>query len=125
MPRKTTELTYQQIFDRSVGRLLKQGKKSGRSMVCQYHHANGRRCAIGVLIPKRYYSPKMEGKSVGHLFRNFSIQMSNCGFSEVHKGLLQNLQGIHDSNPVHLWRQKFRDLAAQRDLDTRVLDKAA
>jgi hypothetical protein len=61
-------MNRQRIFDEAAAFILKQGKKSCRSIKkrdgmppCAYRGVGGCRCAIGYKIPDRQYDPGFEG----------------------------------------------------------------
>ena len=50
----------QQVFNTVAKHLLTQKKKSIKDGTCRYRYRN-LSCAVGCLIPKEEYSPKLEG----------------------------------------------------------------
>lgn len=94
----------QEVFDFVVKMLHGQGGKSTNGLICMYRAANGRKCALGWLIPDEEYDPKMECNilipSVGRLG---VCEASDCFVGPEFKNnayLIRALQLAHD-NSVH------------------------
>lgn len=105
-------LTNQQIFNRVINHLRKQGKPSmgwqfatpiGVSnldpMICLYRNPNGLKCAIGCLIEDREYSPLFESNTIDSLF-DYRPKFKN--FSRRNYCLLDKLQGFHDMQMTNI-----------------------
>lgn len=112
----TTYLTNQEIFDRVSKHLLTQNAvsthfPSRRSSRCAYLASDGKKCAVGCLIPKTEYTPEMEGCSVKALFELFPDKMKACKLSEGSFGLLVTLQRVHDGCIVHEWKKELQMVA--------------
>jgi hypothetical protein len=88
-------LTEQQILDKVVQHLAQQKQRSIIGETCRYRiQKSGKilECAIGCLIPKRSYSPEMEGSSIWAL-----IETRNIFFPKIRNTqFLSELQNIHD-----------------------------
>ena len=92
--------TKQQIFDFVVKFLVKQGGPALDSQGdCVYKTSDGKKCAIGCLIPDKVYSPVFEGKSIESLLGTFkafeSVKLTQ--FALENEEFLVALQNTHDS----------------------------
>ena len=112
-------MTTQEAFDKSVTALLKQNKKSEDGRKCMYRGPEGRKCAIGHLIPDSIYDPSMERKGVNVLRYEFP-EVADL-LEDVNIELLNQLQLIHDTTPPKAWELGFNLLAYRYKLDTSVL----
>lgn len=115
----STQLTNQQIFDRVAEHLLRQacksvrggGNDSGVDQECAYRGADGRRCAIGCLIPDELYNGSIEGTAVGDLWPPL---LRECGLQIGEKtGLLQELQELHDLRQVRDWPEELQHISCK------------
>jgi hypothetical protein len=113
-------MNRQQIFDTVKNHLLAQGERCvGVNDSCAYR-SGSMRCAVGVLIPDEYYTSEMEG-----------ITASTIGCSRNGQGVydynvpewfrdnadfLEELQKLHDDEPVESWERKLRELAGSYKL---------
>jgi hypothetical protein len=120
MDRQVTELggnvKRQEIFDKVVRHLLRQNAKSlDADDECQYRAANGRKCAIGALVPARLYRASLEGTSVLGLKEHSPKLFSFLGGKR--NGLfLQQLQVIHDDHEPKLWRELLAEFGVKYSL---------
>lgn len=111
--------TNQGAFDMVVRRLFDgKGRAVNSDGSCVYRGSGGNKCAVGCLIPNKYYYEEMEGATVGA----FTIVGGN-----VSVDLLSRLQDIHDDSCC--WDGKtfiavdvLYDVAEQYELKTKVLD---
>jgi len=131
----------QEIFDTVVFHLLaQQAKAEDADGSCLYRGADGKKCAIGCLIPDDRYNDAMEGKGLTMvsilqaLKANDILAVSDYELvdgigtyedqSVPHTSLtaegrlLQNLQWIHDQEEPETWRACFRTLASALELDS-------
>jgi hypothetical protein len=106
--------TLQEVFTAVVTHLLNQGERSvASSGNCLYRSPDGRRCAVGAIIPDELYSPVMEN----------SVVQANCVWSVIKplfasptdaKYLLEELQAVHDDIPPHDWEEMLRGMAQDK-----------
>lgn len=89
------ELTNQQVVDKVYAHLKEQGKPA-RDFTgqCFYRGPGGTRCAVGCLIPPRFYHPLMETNSIDTVL--FETIFGDL-FPREQIPLLKQLQHIHDS----------------------------
>jgi hypothetical protein len=112
-------MTAQQLFNRIVRHLRKQGKKTpmkeyGLGKCCQYLASNGTKCAIGCLITKREYKSEMEGSGVDCLLNKKSSAYAPSLAAKIGDNieLARSMQRIHDHERVSSWEKAF-DFVAQ------------
>ena len=92
-------MTKQEIFDKVVKHFSIQRQAAGRGVMlcCMYRTPDGRKCAVGALIPDEAYDPSCEGEGVSTLFREYPDMMRVSGLTRRHEVLLIDLQRAHDS----------------------------
>lgn len=62
-----TRNVYQQVFNKVVKHLIKQGRRAvenGTGTSCKYRGDKGTSCAVGCLISDSYYNRSMEGSGI-------------------------------------------------------------
>jgi len=113
-------LTKQQVFDKVVRHLLKQGvvsRRDGSSIApCAYRGDGGTMCAVGCLIPDEAYDPSLEGAGAN----NPRVLAALAGVVDSEDSastrLLLSLQTIHDCIRPADWRRELKSLAKGRGL---------
>lgn len=106
-------MTPQEIFDRVVTHLRKQGKKAVienefGDISCLYRTPDGLKCAVGCLIEDDEYDPSFEGKPIGIVCEiNAIISKKLC----KHLCLVCSLQFTHDLCVIHDWESRFQFIA--------------
>lgn len=112
-------LNRQMIADRIATHLLTQREKS-RDVVglCLYRGPNGRKCAIGILIPDSKYKKKMEGGGImlQPLARILQEEIGCCSVQE--SAFLIAFQNIHDCFHPHEWLYGLCRVYKAQSLDT-------
>jgi hypothetical protein len=105
----------QETFDTVVSHLRRQNAKAvGNYGLCVYRSTNGRKCAVGCLIPDDKYSPSLEGHSLEVEFQN---ELKAILAEEGHDlDLVRQLQVIHDRVFIHHWETEFEKLGRSRRL---------
>lgn len=104
-------MSTQEIFDKVVTHLRKQGGKArDYEGVCMYRTKTGLKCAAGCLIPDEEYDPRMEGKTSNR------VQFFQNTFNYEERGLIERLQNIHDSRDVASWEEEWMDAATCHDV---------
>ena len=112
----------QEIFDKVVIALRKQGKKSMDNTmqdgnICRYRDYRGNKCAIGHLLSDEEYRPSMEGNSVRSLISFRLVSDATIEWMKPHLDLLIALQAIHDSvGGPQMWENKWEKLAKKNGL---------
>lgn len=94
-------MTPQEIFDRVVEHLYKQGNRSTDTRLCRYHNEDGTKCAIGVLIPEDIYFEEIDqnNRSIKYLLAQYKDKFPEWMHENV--ALLSELQSVHDKQ--HNW----------------------
>lgn len=114
-------LTNQQIFDKVLAHLRKQGHASNNSLgACLYRSGTGAMCAVGCLIPDSAYNPEIESIDV-HLLPDEVLVASGIDPNDdVQMELCDNLQVAHDDDLAEFgadeWEVSMRIIAHKYDL---------
>jgi hypothetical protein len=127
---KLLRMTEQEMFDKVARHLLTQGCKSQTAepsrMVfgtavhyCLYRGPEGRKCAIGALIPNWAYRKSMESKIVDMLVAEYALMK----WLIPHPALAHELQLLHDTVVVENWPIELRRTAERHGLNTEVVDE--
>lgn len=116
----------QQVFEIAAKHLIKQGVKAKVDGACAYRGDHGTMCAVGVLIPDKYYSDSIEGH-VPDLIDNSDLfpvlsQIFGDGWDWEMFRLLVGLQNVHDDHAPCAWEDALKNLAAHRGLDGSFID---
>ncbi|WP_028210747.1 hypothetical protein [Paraburkholderia mimosarum] len=122
-------LETQGVFDYVVSHLLPQNAQATApgSAKCMYRAPDGKRCAVGWLIPDDVYSPAFEFIGVRDLAAALAARDYGRRFAEflfAHMPLLRELQGVHDARAPHEWPAALRAIAQHHGLNERVIDTA-
>ncbi len=108
------------IFKKVVKGLLKQNRKSVESIEscgygspnCQYRGKDGAKCAIGLLIKDKFYTPSIEQKGIMHADVSKTLINSGIPISENSDiNFLRELQIIHDDYKPEDWMYEFTKMA--------------
>lgn len=107
----------QEIFDKVVTHLRKQGCKSFDEFTqsCLYRGPNGTSCAVGCLIPDEEYTSAIEGDIVDALIYRFQLPSLIPMQSNIE--LLGAFQRMHDFDEVSTWEQEFARVANRFNLN--------
>jgi hypothetical protein len=115
-------VTAQEVFDQSVGGVIRQGRQSmetpkGESVRCLYRDPQGGACALGQCIPDSMYDRGMEDNDAQGVVDGGYMPIS----LERHLPLLNELQSAHDGGPGNDWLDYFKlaakDIAHEFGLD--------
>jgi len=90
--------TPEDLFRTVASHLFRQGCQSTRKInpnECLYRGPEGRKCAVGFLIPDSSYSPAMEGRGLDSLIEDFGGVLPQAILDN--SSLLHRLQQLHDS----------------------------
>lgn len=96
-------MTPQEIFDTVATHLFAQGQRAfvHESEVddvndagCRYRMADGKRCAVGCIMPDENYRPEFEGQSALDLIDGYWRELPE--YFCQNSMLLGDLQGVHD-----------------------------
>lgn len=114
-------MTNQEIFDKVLTHLRKQGSASvGDKGLCFYRGPGGKMCAVGALMPDEVYRPGYENESVSQLPHPVLFACGIDPNDEVQMSLCIDLQEAHDNDLVEpapdAWEDAMRDIAGNYDL---------
>ena len=107
-------MTPQEVFDKVVSHLRKQGCRSetdkknvAGNISCLYRGPNGTKCAAGCLIDDEDFDPEMDsGYPVSDLFAKWPVVADKIG--RDNQDLLTTLQNIHDEDMLVEWENGFK-----------------
>lgn len=111
-------MTNQKMFDKVCAHLLTQLSTSlDDTGTCLYRGPDGKKCAIGCLIPDELYTEDIEMKEVRTLldYPVFNSELS-AYLSHFNKELLIRLQSVHDAFRPEEWYTALQRVAGQFDL---------
>lgn len=115
-------MNTQEAFTTAARHLLTQKERAIKSnfnnllvSMCAYRGEDGKKCAVGCLIPDELYLKEMEGWPVRRLVIDFPSIASL--FKDVDVSLLKKLQFLHD-DPIETphWSIQLRHFAKEFDL---------
>lgn len=108
----------QETFDLVAKHLLQQNAQSmhPQTHICAYRGCDGRKCAIGVLIPDELYTEDLEGLAASHprianLLRDLDHDVALCA----------DLQRVHDLPPPSQWPQALITVAEVHNVSPTVV----
>ncbi len=99
-------MTLQEIFDKTTNAIIAQGGPSLTRKVergCAYRGVNGRKCAIGHLIPDELYDKDIEGGGFQALLDEhpeLATHFKTISTDKKAPRLLESLQYAHDAAVV-------------------------
>jgi hypothetical protein len=132
-------MNLQEIFDTATVGIIKQGgpASSKDTYMCAYRGEDGRKCAVGQLIPDELYTADLEGKGV-HILGIPGLQeiLPQVDVTDKVFSLLDDLQDTHDNAPteetedgVRYWTYQvvacLKELAKTHRLDASAMLEAA
>ncbi|MGF6792730.1 hypothetical protein [Paraburkholderia sp. 35.1] len=122
-------LDTQDVFDIVAWQLLRQNGQSmaHESARCRYRAPDGKRCAVGWLIPDDVYSPRLEHLGVRDVAAILCKTDHGIRFAEFlcrHMSLLRDLQGMHDARAPAEWPAALREIARGYGLRETVIGKS-
>lgn len=110
-------MSKQELFDKVVTHLLTQNEKSTKVIsgieICAYRGNNGLMCAVGCLIPDEIYNEDIEGLRAVNVIEKY---MCNYPTYLFYSRFLEELQYVHDSMSVDLWKDELISLAKKEGL---------
>ena len=110
-------MTDQELFDRVVTHLAKQGRRAMARVACLYRTPDGLKCAIGCLIPDEKYRAEMELDP-----DIWEEVMEVAGISDEQDWLARQLQRSHDSSTTaELLRSNLLATARAYKLDPHLI----
>lgn len=94
-------MTRQEMFDKIWNHFIEEDapwsvtEKGG----CRYRGEDGKKCAVGLLLPDSLYHPDMEGKAIERVFQHFPEVKEFFGEHNMH--FLDACQRAHDqTSPI-------------------------
>lgn len=105
-------MNAQEIFDKVVSHLREQGGPAkDEDGKCWFRTPNGKKCAVGCLIPDEAYKTIMEAYGSARSLLLYYDEWWTEGWKQ-NLDLLSNLQGVHD-NPLtaNNWESEFQRVA--------------
>ena len=109
----------QETFDFVFKKLYEQNAVSiGFTGMCAYRGKDGRRCAVGWLIPDELYDPKMEGMVIDYPCVEAAVQGHSMPLLEELQSAHDNIRGDFRASLI----RRFRCVAEMFDLSTAVID---
>ena len=87
-------MTAQEIFDKVCDRLRDGTGQALGEHACEYLSRKGLKCAVGIFIPDGHLAQNFEG-GIDLLLEEYPNSLP--GFLELNKGLLAELQEVHDN----------------------------
>lgn len=132
-----------EIFNFVVKHLLTQNAQAlaEDSFACQYHAFDGKKCAIGCLIPEDAYDPRIEGLAASFLLDAPDVKLTEAADSQLldytvaravrrrfglsltepldenDKAFIGGLQIIHDKCPPAAWKGLLIEFAIGQDIN--------
>jgi hypothetical protein len=114
-------LTRQEVFDKVVTHLRKQGRKAeldlsyeDGAMSCAYRGEEGTMCAAGCLIDDERYDRDLEGSDVTSA--KVTGALLSSGLSPHDITFVRELQKVHDGLSTEAWERSWAALAADNNL---------
>lgn len=124
-------MNLQEAFDVAAGGMLRQGLKSeavvGEGLQCAYRGAGGAKCALGHLMNDAAYDPMFDAQGLtlngsGGAQIQCALEASGVDVSAPRMfSMLSALQEIHDCHDVCNWPTRLLELAAEFELDGRII----
>ena len=122
-------LTQQQIFDKVAKHLLTQKLPARWKGACiMFDKETGRRCAVGCLLPKRFYRGKDNCYLVEHIQEDLAAHGIDLKAVSQHNNqknseLLHSLQVLHDGDYGKKWKRGLKTIAKDFGLNCRAISK--
>lgn len=116
--KSVNDMSQQEIFDIVAVHLLTQNRRSLSDGACTYRGINGKKCAIGVLIPTDQYHSSMEHNDVYRLNQAFPDLKI-----DEHLTFLATLQRIHDNKKPYQWFRELTQTAEAYNLSTGSIER--
>lgn len=103
-------MTDQELYSRVRAHLLTQRARSMNGRQCAYRGEDGRKCAIGCLIPDERYSLDLESWSSYE-----TAVRAAAGITYAQLDLASALQELHDDErrPIDEWEPALNNIAAR------------
>ncbi len=111
-------MNNQEAFDKICNHLMTQKARAiGPTGMCVFRDAEGRKCAVGCLIPDELYTPDLESTPYPkHLMYKAPSVAAILDGVDLH--LLRDCQCVHDHTQADKWLDALRIVATRYRLDT-------
>lgn len=103
-------MTRQEMFDKIWNHFIEEDApwSVSEKWDCQYRGGDGKKCAVGLLLPDSLYHPDMEGKGIERVFLHFPEVKAFFGEHNMH--FLDACQRAHDRTaPISAWMAEVWD----------------
>lgn len=119
-------MTAQEVFDTVALHLLTQNAKSMLPPdedfeTCAYRSPDGRKCAVGCLIPDDKYDDRVERLNIEEVADLLGGDTGELLLD--HEDLLDALRQVHDDYDPERWRDELRVVATEQSLSLAVLEQ--
>jgi hypothetical protein len=121
------QLTRQDLFDVIAWNLLRQNAKATApdGVKCRYRAPDGKRCAIGWIMPDDVYSEALEYRGVpdvATVLMGTEYGGDYARFLDRHIGMLNDFQEMHDARQPREWPVYLRAIAQRHGLNANTVD---
>lgn len=100
-------MNKQEYYDLLVKTSLEGGfpaiERSSNS--CKYRSSNGKKCAVGIIIPDNVYEKRFEGRSINQILKHYCFDQSWIP-DGIRISDLKNIQILHDCNTDN-WNHNY------------------
>lgn len=118
-------MNKQKVYDDVCAHLIAQNSRSlDENHFCVYRSAEGKKCAVGGIMPDHIYNSNMESKTVfshrlipllDYLDCEYSKNEDNVSGADV--AFLSGLQSIHDECEPCQWKDSLKDFGRFNKLE--------
>lgn len=121
-------LDRQDVFDVIAWRLLFQNARARAADGIKnlYRSPDGKRCAIGWIMPDDVYAPEFESKGIREIAAYLAETDEGkefAAFVAAHVSMLCDLQGLHDAYRPDEWPNRLHLIAQKYDLSETVIER--
>lgn len=120
-------MNRQWFFDTSAKYLLAQNEKAiDGNYSCRYRTDDGKKCALGAVLPDELYCPAYEGEAPGltpgvSAFKNRALAGALGLETENDVSFARALQRVHDENAPSVWLTRLHEFTNTYGLNAEAL----